>query len=150
MDDLNDLDRDVRLAVYRAFADSGSAPSVDDLAATVSRPPADVAAALDRLQRAHALVLAPGTDAIWMAHPFSAVPTAYGVRTHDRRYWANCAWDFFAIPALLGASGALPARCAASGATLEAVFDAGALVRADGVLHFTVPPRRFWANVAFT
>lgn len=148
--DLTDFDRDVRVAVYRAFADSGSAPSLDDLAAIVSRAPADVAAALDRLQQAHALVLAPGTHTIWMAHPFSAVPTAYGARLHHRRYWANCAWDFFALPALVGSSGALAARCAYSGEALDATFEHGALVRAQGVLHFVVSPKRFWENVAFT
>jgi hypothetical protein len=148
--DVTDFDRGVRWHVYRAFADTGQPPTLTELASAVGGRSDQVAASLERLQQAHALVLAPGTPTVWMAHPFSAVPTAYGFSFNRRSYWANCAWDFFGLAALVGASGAFSARCAYSGATLRATFDRGALLDGDGIIHFVVQPRRFWDNVAFT
>jgi hypothetical protein len=148
--ELTEFDRDVRWRIFGAFADTGGAPALDALASEIDSAPGDVAASLERLQQAHALVLAPGTHTVWMAHPFSATPTPYGFPFNHRRYWANCAWDFFALAALVRASGTFPARCAQSGTPLRATFDRGALLRADGVVHFLVEPRRFWENVAFT
>jgi hypothetical protein len=111
---------------------------------------ATVLQSMSRLQNAHLLVLAPGSARVWMAHPFSAVPTAYGVTVERRRYWANCAWDYLALPSLIGATGAQSARCAQSGEVIEATFAAGRFAAGAGVVHFAVAPKRFWENVAFT
>ena len=146
-----DLDREVRWHVYRAFVETGAAPTMQALAAAVGAEDVEaVAASLKRLQDSHALVLAPGTVNLWMAHPFSAVRTPYEVISDGRRYWANCAWDYFAIPSLIRASGSQTARCAQTGEPLRAEFEAGTFVGGTGVVHFTVPRRRFWDNVAFT
>ena len=150
MAEIDLLDGGVRWQVYRRLVETGSAPTSQDLAAALGVDDAAVAASLQRLQHRHALVLAPGTPNIWMAHPFSAVPTSYAVTVDGRRYWANCAWDYFAIPSLIGGTGVQTARCAETGARLRAVFEDGALADGDGVVHFLVPPRRFWDNVAFT
>jgi hypothetical protein len=37
-----------------------------------------------------------------MAHPFSAVPTPYPLRTPERTCWADRTWDAFGIAGLLG------------------------------------------------
>mgnify|MGYP002260981813 CR=1 FL=1 len=57
-------------------------------------------------------MLIPGTDSVWMAHPFSGVPTDFVVTINGRRWFANCVWDGLAILAqssedvfALGASG---------------------------------------------
>ncbi len=94
-----------------------------------------------------------------MAHPFSAVPTAFRVDTSDITYWGNGAWDAVAIPSLLGLDASVHARSAESGETMELTFRSGALDNRDsgdgdddgnGVVHFVVPPRRFWDNVGYT
>ena len=88
-----------------------------------------------------------------MAHPFSAVPTAFRVETADVTYWGNCAWEAVAIPSLLSLDASVPARSAESGETMELTFRSGELVDDDdgnGVVHFVVPPRRFWDNVGYT
>src|SRR5438270_4107541 len=90
---LADQDRTLRLEIYRHFAQTGQAPTVTDLASKVNQPPAVVEDSMRRLAAGRAIVLAPGTLNIWMAHPFSAVPTAYRVQAAERTYWANCAWD---------------------------------------------------------
>jgi ribonuclease HI len=142
------LERAVRLHVYQRFVETARAPDVAAIAEAVDATPKDVRAALRTLADGHAIVLAPATHAVWMAHPFSAVPTPYPVDARGRRYFANCAWDAAGILSLLG-DGESRTRCADCGAGLSIGVRGGCL-HGSGVVHFAVPPRRFWENVAFT
>lgn len=145
------FDRRVRWLAYQHLVRTGLAPTAAELASTAEVPVAGVEASLERLQDAHALALAPSTRNVWMAHPFSAVPTAFACETKQRRYYANCAWDVLSIPPLLGADARSLGRCAESGASLDFRFQAGALVDdGDAVVQLIVPPRRFWENVGYT
>lgn len=141
---------DVRLAVYKFILETGRVPLVAQVADRLSMALDDVRAEFRRLQNLRAFALAPASDEILMAHPFSAVPTAYVVRSGGRAFWANCAWDALAIPAMLGADAALEARCADCGDAIVFTFSAGKLEPHPAVIHFAVPPRRFWDNVVFT
>ena len=95
-------------------------------------------------------MLAPGTLNIWMAHPFSAVPTAYRVQAAERTYWANCAWDALNITALLGIDTHTVAPCPDCNSPLSMTIEHGSLRDAQGVIHFAVRPRHFWDNIGFT
>ena len=145
-----DLDREVRYRIYRHLVETGRAPTVADLAAHLDLPEPTIEASLRRLADAHFIVLAPGSLNIWMAHPFSAVPTPYPVDTPSRRYWANCAWDALAIPALLQVDADTATSCPDCGEPLTLRTHGGELQSTDTVVHFAVPPRRFWENVGFT
>ena len=74
-DPFTPLERAVRLFVYDHFVKTTKAPDLATIAAAVKRTPDAVTSALKRLAELRALVLAPATVNIWMAHPFSAVPT---------------------------------------------------------------------------
>jgi hypothetical protein len=88
---------------------------------------------------------------IMMAHPFSAVPTPYTVVSDDVSFFANCAWDAVAIPAMLTISGHVAARCHCScAAPIRLEFSNGVLAPIDAVVHFAVPPRRFYDDIYFT
>jgi ribonuclease HI len=143
-----EFERAVRLFIYRYFLDNAAAPDLAAIASGVNTPEKDAVAALRRLADGHAIVLAPASLSIWMAHPFSAVPTAYPVETNGRRYWANCAWDAAGILSLVG-DGETRTLCADCGQSAGFGVQDGALV-GDGVVHYAVPPRRFWDNVAYT
>ena len=125
------------------------APDVAAIAAAVKRTPDSVISALKRLAEMHALVLAPANANIWMAHPFSAVPTTYPVIIRGRTYWANCAWDAAGVLSLVGADGDCRTRCADCGEEVAMAVRDGRM-EGDGVVHYLVPPRRFWENVAYT
>ena len=142
------LERRVRAHVYGWLVGTGRAPDADTVAAALSSTASDVRVALERLAAAHALVLAPGSTDIWMAHPFSALPTDYPVTAGDRSYFANCAWDAAGILAMVG-DGRCRTTCADCGDQLVFDVDGGDLVGA-GVVHFAVPARRFWDDIAFT
>lgn len=148
--DIDTLDRIVRLHIYSHLAETGQAPSVDHVARASNQSFSAVEDAFRRLAAGKAIVLAPGTSNIWMAHPFSAVPTPYLVQTNRVPYWANCAWDALNIPALLGIDAQTHARCPDCSAELSMAVHAGNLLPTEGVIHFAVPPRRFWENIGFT
>ena len=69
--------RQVRARVMRWLRETGDAPSAGNLATDLGASLQAVTDTLRALADARALVLAPGTGAIWMAHPFSAVETGH-------------------------------------------------------------------------
>ena len=145
---MNAFERRVRAAVYATLRDEAAAPSVARLAVDLGAPREDVAAALHRLADLHCLVLVPGTESIWMSHPFSGIETDFRVTVGPRRWFANCAWDGLALLALLG-DGSLATHSPTTGEPLG--FEAcGGRIRGDGVVHFLVPARWFWDDIGHT
>ena len=98
---ISSKDQKVRLSIYEHIVETGLAPTNDNLADCLGVSREELVSSLVRLTSNRALVLFPDTNEIWMAHPFSAVPTPYPVRTNRMTYYANCAWDALGIPALL-------------------------------------------------
>ena len=147
---LTDFDLDVRRAVYRHLLERGEAPDILAVAERLTADSAAVGEAFDRLAAQHVLVLRPGTREIWMAMPFSAVPTAFRVRTPHGFWWANCAWDALGIPALLAAPGTIETACADCGDPLEIRTTGEALEAGEGVVHFAVPAAHWWDDIGFT
>jgi hypothetical protein len=83
------MENDVRLAVYRHFVSAGRAPTIDEVADALVLDRDVVCEAFEALERGHVLVLQPDTREVWMAMPFSAVPTPFSVIVGKRRWWAN-------------------------------------------------------------
>src|SRR5580704_18064906 len=94
------LDMSLCQFIYRHFVLEGRAPAVAEMAAALSSPVRKVRPALERLAQTHAFVLQV-TGELWRAAPFSAVPTAYPVRSGKRAWYGNCIWDALGIPAML-------------------------------------------------
>jgi ribonuclease HI len=143
-----ELERAIRLFIYRHFVETARTPDLTAIAHETAADEKAVAEALRTLADGHAIVLAPSSLSIWMAHPFSAVPTPYPVDAGGRTYWANCAWDAAGMLSLIG-DGETQTLCADCGQPAGFGVQDGALI-GDGVVHFAVPPRRFWENVAYT
>jgi hypothetical protein len=144
--ELRDL---TRVQIYMHFIETGRAPTTADIAVALNPDAADVEQAINDLADAHTIVLAPGTRSIWMAHPFSAVPTLYPVVRGGTSYWANCAWDAYGIAAMIDRDTRCVAPCPDCGQQMDLSIKRGAVSTTD-MVHFVVPPRRFWDNVAFT
>ena len=142
---------EVRLAVYDHFVARQRAPSVEEVSERTGLSAAEVSSAFRELAGAHVLVLRPGTDEVWMAMPFSAVPTGFTVRVGERSWWANCAWDALGVLAALGADGEIVAADPSGGEDLRVwVEDGKPAGPAEGVVHFAVPAARWWENIGFT
>ena len=98
--DTSAFDRRVDSPIYRAIVEDGRPPTAPELAGALGAPASDVEAAYRRLADGHAIVLAPGTCDVWMANPFSAIPTPFEATVGDRRYFGNCIWDALRHPGL--------------------------------------------------
>src|SRR5437660_12673812 len=90
-DEWTKLDTSLRLFIYRHLIAKCRAPSIAEMAKRFkSRKHVD--AALLRLCASHAFVLQENGE-LWRAAPFSAVRTAFRVRSRDRCDYGDCIWD---------------------------------------------------------
>src|SRR6266567_6390825 len=113
------FDTPTKLAIYRHFAETGQRPSLQGVAERVRADVSSVREAYLRLRAQRVLVLEPDGVTIRMAPPFSGVPTQHVVVVDETRYFANCAWDSFGIPAALHRPGRVHSRCEQSGELLR-------------------------------
>ena len=148
--------RELRLAIYRTFIESGVAPSPAELSARFDLTPDALDRALVELAEEHsALVLMPGSPYLWMAEPFSAVPTHFPVTAGGVTYYGNCIWDALAILALLDKygeveEGAVVVDSPIDGQRLYFAVRAGTLQPVDAQIHFAVAAKDWWRSIGFT
>ena len=148
---MDELDLRIRNHIYAAFVEAGRAQTTAETAAALGLAEGEVATAYTRLQDAHALVLDPGTTELRMLNPFSVVETPHRVEAGGRSWFANCAWDALGIPGALHTDGVVGSECADCGERLELEVRGGELVRGSELLvHFVVPARHWWDDIAFT
>jgi hypothetical protein len=142
---------DLRLAVYRQFADTGRAPKTAELASRLGVAPADVDRGLRQLASERHLVLGERGEIV-MAHPFTAVPLGFSVMSRATLWWGGCAWDSFALPHLLPAEGEMlvATRCPACSRPHAWNVGTAGPPPGDQVAHFLTPAARMWDDVVFT
>ena len=142
---------DLRLAVYGAFAREGRPPRTDDLAVALASTSTEVAEGLATLAAGRHLVL-DSTGQIVMAHPFSAIPLGFSVMGSSTLWWGGCAWDSFAMPALLPWETDLlvATRCPACDTPHAWVVGRDAPPAGDQVAHFLTPAAHMWDDVVHT
>jgi hypothetical protein len=146
----NELE-DLRLAVYRGFAETGRAPSHEELGARLGLAPAQVADGLEALATLRHVVL-DANGGIVMAHPFSARPLGFAVMGAATLWWGGCAWDAFALPHLVPDEREVlvSTRCPGCGAALAWVVERERPPAGDEVAHFLVPVAYMWDDVVHT
>jgi hypothetical protein len=141
------LDGRVHRQVMLSFVNRGHAPSADEIADALGVSRNDVVEALARLHEGHGLVLHPGGEAVWVAHPFSASPTAIWVAGPRRGWWAPCVWCAMGVVVLAAPDAVVHARFGGEGREARIVVQGGALASEDWPVHFAVPARDAWVNV---
>lgn len=145
----------LRVEIYRTFAETGRPPTVDELADVADTETTEVRDGLRQLARARHLSLG-ANDAIVMAHPFSAVPLGFAVMSSDTLWWGGCAWDSFALPHLLGerlpgaAQVLVATTCPACNRPHAWNVDRGGPPEGEQVAHFLVPAADMWDDVVHT
>lgn len=144
-----DLDANVRAAIYRHFADEATAPLATDIAAALGLTPDETRAALRRLAAAKALALRADGELL-MAPPFSAVPTGYRVHGDGKSWWANCAWDALGFSPMFGIDIRIECACPDCKAPVQVEVRDGALVDQPLRMHFALPPTKWWDDIVFT
>ncbi|MGA9857642.1 MAG: organomercurial lyase [Solirubrobacteraceae bacterium] len=132
---------DVRLAVYRSFAQTGRAPELGSLAG----------GALRKLHEQRHVVL-DRDGRIVMADPFAAVPLGFSVMGRETLWWGGCAWDSFALPHLLPRESEVlvATQCPGCRAALAWVVNRDTPPAGAEVAHFLMPASRMWEDVVHT
>jgi hypothetical protein len=145
-----ELTAEVRLAVYRHFAETGGRPDAAMLAAALGARVEEVRGAFGRLRAERLLFLEPDGETIRMAPPFSGVPTQHRVEVEGREYFANCAWDALGIPAAFQRAGMVRSRCAQTREPLQLEVGSEGPGPSSWVFHSLVPAARWWDDLVFT
>ena len=147
-----DLQQRIRIFIYTDLADRGAPPTASDIARKMSISSAEARTALDGLARNREVILDPSTHEIWMAGPFSAVPTRYRVHGAQASWWANCGWDMLGIPAALEQSVRIDATCADCDEpmSLDVDRDSGPTADDAAIVHILLPAREWYADIGFT
>lgn len=152
-------DLDVKMGIYRHFAEHARRPTPEEIARRVGLPTPDVLAAYARLRGQRVLVLEDDGASIRMAPPFSGVPTQHVVVVGGKRYFANCAWDVFGIPAALrgdagdaGEAGDafVESRCEQSLEPLRLTIGREGPPASDWLFHCAVPAAHWWDDIVLT
>ncbi|MFQ5990594.1 MAG: alkylmercury lyase family protein [Candidatus Methylomirabilales bacterium] len=112
--DLTQKEEEVRRAILRAFATSGTSPTVADIIALLPElGPHEVTHICRRLGEKDLIVWEETEQYVRSAYPFSGLPTIHIVRLKGgRTAFALCAVDALGIPVMLGQAADIVSRCA--------------------------------------
>ena len=140
----------LRQFIYERILSDGTPPSSARIAEHFGIERAAALRALADLKIGKTVLVHPVTGEIWMAGPFSSVPTAYVVERDGRQWWGNCIWDLFGAAVLVGQPVRLLASCVDSGEPFVADVDPARGIAGDWVTHILLPARRWYEDVGFT
>ena len=149
MADLSVDDLRIRHVIYSQFAE-GAVPLATEVATVLSVGVREVRESYERLAAAHVVVLDPRSREVWMAMPFSAIPTDFRVEGRERRWYANCAWDAFGIAAALACDVVIATTCLDCAAPLTYKVEGLKLAGEASVVHFAVPAAHWWDDIGYT
>jgi len=145
-----DLDTQIKLAIYRHFAETTRRPSPAEVADLVGSDIRSVLDAYPRLQTQRVLALEADASSIRMAPPFSGIPTQHIVEAGGKQYFANCAWDALGVLAALHRPGEVRSACAQSGEPLRLEVGLDGPEPSTWLFHCLVPAARWWDDIVFT
>jgi hypothetical protein len=143
-------DSSLHEAIISSFLGRQRPPTIRELSARFGCDEVAVRRALRALAENHGVVLHPHTDEIWVAHPFSAAPTTFLVRSGARKWWGNCAWCSLGLAHLAGGTVTIETRIGALDDHTSVRIENGKLLDTDFVVHFPIPMRQAWDNVIYT
>jgi hypothetical protein len=144
------FETEVKLAIYRYFAETGNRPALEEVARRVGADGQQVHGAYERLRAQRLLVLEADGSSIRMASPFSGVPTQHVAEANGIRYFANCAWDALGVLAALRKPGSVHSRCEQSHEPLHLPISLQGPEPSDWLFHCLVPAAKWWIDIVFT
>jgi alkylmercury lyase-like protein len=145
-----DIDTQVKVAIYRAIADTGSVPTLEEVVARTQATSSTVRDSYARLRSKRLLLLEADGVTIRMAPPFSGIPTQHRVTVDGITYFANCAWDALGIPAALHRPGTVLSRCEQSLEPLDLMVGGNGPQPSSWLFHCLVPAAKWWDDLVFT
>jgi hypothetical protein len=147
---INPFDLKIRYQIYRFFVEKCRVPSYWELAGLLAESASDVHDSFHKLHEHHMIFLEPDSDNIRMAFPFSAVPTKFKVKSGQKQWWANCAWDSLGIAAALHIDVDITASYPDIPETIEFQVINGKVDGKKHVVYFPLPFRQWYDDLVFT
>ena len=147
--------REIRKFIYDQFRDTSHPPLAQHIVDRFGIPRPEVVAVLRALEEERQLTLVPGTDRIFMAHPFSALITPFRARLRSgREYFINCSFDTLALHVMLGGEAmTVSSFCHRTGTQIEMYLEGGAVRWRQPeatVIYLGLPAARWWENIINT
>jgi hypothetical protein len=141
----------VRVELYRWFIDETQAPSAEELSSALALSNHDIRTSLRELAASDVIAFQPGTENLWLVHPFCATDAPFTVTSGDNRWDAICIWDALGILALVEADGTVGTTCPDCEDQLDISVTDGEVIAPPGVLvHFGVPAARWYEDIGYT
>lgn len=137
-------------AIISSFLREQRPPRIEEIAAKFSSSVDEVRKALRALAEYHGVVLHPGTDEVWIAHPFSSAPTTCVVHSGSKKWWGNCAWCSLGVACLAGGDADIETRIGGIDEMVRIRIRHGEVIDKDFVVHFPIPMQNAWDNVVYT
>ena len=152
---MDKLTREVRKFIYDEFVATSHPPIAQRVADQFEISRSDAVHLFHILEKERQLTLIPGTDRIFMAHPFSAVATPFRCRLRTgREYFINCSFDTLACYATLaGAPMTISSFCHRTGTQIEIMLNCRKVewFHPEGtVVYLGIPARHWWRNIIDT
>lgn len=142
---------EVRVELYRSFVEDCRAPEPAEIATALEMSLDAVRGSLRELADQDVIAFRPGTEEVWLAHPFCATDAPFDVSAGTRRWDAICVWDALGILALTETDGSVETACPdCKKPLLLSVADGRVVGSKDSIVHFGVPARRWYEDVGFT
>ena len=140
----------LRVFIYDEILARGKPPSSAVIGARFDTSPVEARQALAGLKIGKTVLVDPRSGEIWMAGPFSAVPSAYRVVSGARAWWANCAWDMFGVSMIASARAQIETRCTDCAEAMTIACDPAVEPSDEAVVHFLMPASRWYDDIGFT
>ena len=141
---------DLRIFVYEHLVANGMPPTLEEIAKNFGTTAALARQELAGLKIGKTILVHPESGEIWMAGPFAAAKTDYQAIAGDRSWWANCAWDMLGIPMVLNTAVQVHTKCTDCGSPMTIDCDPSRAPTETAVVHFLVPARHWYEDIAFT
>ena len=132
--------------VLRLYAAQGRPPNVDEIAAAGGIDGSRVSAPLRKLQLRDLVGLKAGSDAIWLAYPFTEHATGHRVELNGHVLNALCAIDALGVAAMYRTDVTVESPCRSCGETIRVTTaDTGRALRS-----LSHPGAVVWYDLAYT
>lgn len=141
--------KEIRLFIYRQFAEVGSAPSAHQISKRFGISEDQTIGEIKQLAEARHIAVNDKYE-ILMAHPFSAISLGFSVMGSNTLWWGGCSWDSFALPNLLNQEVVVATTCPNCNSAHSWRVNTATPPQGHQIAHFLIPTKQMWADVVFT
>ena len=143
-------DTELRVFIYDFIFARARPPKASEIAGRFAISDDDAKRRLRAMKIGKTLLVDDATGEIWMAGPFASQPSGHEVRGARMTWWANCAWDALAIGILAAETVTIRSSNCDTGRRITIVSPAQSPPESDAVVHFLVPARQWYDDIAYT